>query len=1122
MIRGSFVHVICLVFLLLNVAPSVAHAQSADNVDALNNEVQQLHKQGKYAEAAKIAEHVLSQAETTLGPEHPSTLTSVSNLGKLYLSQGRLSEAETLLKRVLATRRKVLGPAHPDTFASVNDLAMLHMDLGRYVEAETLLKKVMQALEPALGPDHLYTLLFVKSLASLYEKQGRYNEAEQLYKQVLKGTMQALGPEHLGTLESAGNLGMLHLRQGRYALAEPLLKQALAGHKKALGPAHPGTLHSVNNLALLHLRQGRYALAAPLFQQALAGREKTLGPEHPVTLESVNNLAGLYLRQGRYSQAEPLYKRALAGYEKTLGLEHPDTLGSVNNLAGLYELQGQYQKAEPLYKRALAGYEKTLGLEHPKTLTSINNLAIFYQRQGLYALIEPLYRRVLAGRQKALGPMHPDTLGSVNNLAGLYELQGQYQKAEPLYKRALAGYEKILGPEHPDTLTSINNLGLLYQLEGRYAQAKSFYRQALAGRERLLGTQHPSTLTTVNNLAGLSFVQRDWQEAAKYWRRSTAAIAERAQRGAPSIELTSKQPSEARLKDWQFWGLVKFVYRLTLNGSMQDAASTAETFQTAQWAFSSEAAQSLAQMAVRGAKGDPALAALMRERQDLLGEWQRREKMQTAMLGQQASKRNGKAETENRERMAMIDGRIAEIDVELKDRFPKYAALSSPAPLTVEEVQEQLGSDEALVLFLDTPELKPTPAETFVWVVTKTEMRWVRSDMGRPELVRQVQALRCGLDRAAWKGQSSCPKLTHQSKPGKFLPFDHDRAYRLYKALFAGAADLIEDKHLFIVPSGALTQLPFAVLVTAPPEGDHKTVAWLARDHAVTVLPAASSIKALRAIGRPSTAGKPLIGFGNPILNGYDKNSPLAEFSRERQACSDVISDPIEGLVGSHEAVAPIDSRSGFADVALIRRLAPLPETADELCAVASDIGADQGEIRLGARATEGEVKSLSKSGALAEYRIVHFATHGAMAGELNQGAEPGLILTPPARASEVDDGYLAASEIAALHLDADWVILSACNTAAGNAENAEALSGLARAFFYAQARTLLVSHWAVNSHATVGLITQAIQEMSKDQRVGRAEALRRAMMKLINDGKPRYAHPAFWAPFIVVGEGAR
>jgi CHAT domain-containing protein len=162
----------------------------------------------------------------------------------------------------------------------------------------------------------------------------------------------------------------------------------------------------------------------------------------------------------------------------------------------------------------------------------------------------------------------------------------------------------------------------------------------------------------------------------------------------------------------------------------------------------------------------------------------------------------------------------------------------------------------------------------------------------------------------------------------------------------------------------------------------------------------------------------------------------------------------------------------------------------------------------------------MSGSGELAKYRVVHFATHGAMAGELRGSSEPGLILTPPDAASEEDDGYLSASEIAALKLDADWVILSACNTAAGQAQNAEALSGLARAFFYAQARALLVSHWAVDSQATVKLITSAMREIGHDKTIGRAEALRRAMFALIDRGDPREAHPAFWAPFIVVGEG--
>ena len=134
--------------------------------------------------------------------------------------------------------------------------------------------------------------------------------------------------------------------------------------------------------------------------------------------------------------------------------------------------------------------------------------------------------------------------------------------------------------------------------------------------------------------------------------------------------------------------------------------------------------------------------------------------------------------------------------------------------------------------------------------------------------------------------------------------------------------------------------------------------------------------------------------------------------------------------------------------------------------------------------------------------------------------SEPGLLLTPPGSPSEEDDGYLTASEIAALKLDADWVILSACNTAAGGAQGAEALSGLARAFFYAQARALLVSHWEVNSDATVKLITGAMSRLAADKSMGRAEAMRQSMLALIDHGSPEEAHPANWAPFVVVGEG--
>jgi CHAT domain-containing protein len=140
-----------------------------------------------------------------------------------------------------------------------------------------------------------------------------------------------------------------------------------------------------------------------------------------------------------------------------------------------------------------------------------------------------------------------------------------------------------------------------------------------------------------------------------------------------------------------------------------------------------------------------------------------------------------------------------------------------------------------------------------------------------------------------------------------------------------------------------------------------------------------------------------------------------------------------------------------------------------------------------------------------------------------SSNAEPALLFSPPAQATEEDDGLLTASEITQLKLDADWVVLSACNTAAAGSDKpgAEALSGLARAFFYAGARALLVSHWAVNSNATVKLITKAFDEIKADPMIGRAEALRRSMLHMIDNGSLYEAHPSYWAPFVVVGEGA-
>ena len=359
------------------------------------------------------------------------------------------------------------------------------------------------------------------------------------------------------------------------------------------------------------------------------------------------------------------------------------------------------------------------------------------------------------------------------------------------------------------------------------------------------------------------------------------------------------------------------------------------------------------------------------------------------------------------------------------------------------------------------------------------------------------------------------------------LPFSIEHAHELYEVLLGPVEELVKDKHLLIVPSGTLAQLPFHVLVTQKPSGPvtgyetYRQTVWLTRTNAITVLPSVSSLKVLRQQGSVSHAKRLLLGVGNPLLDGADhRYNARAALARRYEQCSKITRETIARPTGEIIGPRTVRQRAGLFDVADIRMQEPLPETADELCRVASSFGVRDSDILLGARATERAIKLLSNQGILAEYRIVHFATHGVLPGELTVGTEPGLILTPPSKATAEDDGYLTASEIAGLKLNADWVILSACNTAGGGSEKAEALSGLARAFFYAGSRALLVSHWAVYSDTAVKLITMALSTIATDKMVGKSEALRRSMLAVIENGLPHEAHPAFWAPFVVVGEG--
>jgi tetratricopeptide (TPR) repeat protein len=1044
---------------------------------SLNNLASVYQAEGRYADAESLLQRSLAIREKTLGPNHPAVAVGLNNLAVVYESEGRSTDAVPLLQRSLAIREKALGPDHPDVAEGVSNLAVAYRGLGRSADAEALFKRALAMREKVLGPNHPDVATSLGNLALQYQDEGRYADAEPLYQRAVAILVKALGPRTPTVAEIQNNLAALYQDQGRYPEAEPLLQQVLAIQEGALGRDHPSVALTLNNLALLYQEQGHYDRGEQLLRRAQAIQEKASGPDSQAVAKTLSNLASLYRDQGRNGEAEPLFSRVLAIWEKTLGPDHPDLAQSLTNLAGIYLEQGRYAPAEPLLMRALAIEDKALGPDHPLRALTLNSLAAAHLKQGEYDEAERLLQRAVAIEEKAVGPEHPDVVtNGLQNLALVYLARSRYADAEPILKRTVAIQEKALGPDHPSLALSLNNLALLYQAQGQYAEVEPILRRVLAIQEKALGPDHPTVALGLNNLAAFYFTRGQFDQVLSPAGRAVDIMARH-------LSIAAAQRSGAGLAEQRaardyFTHYVLFADAVAKSAPDRRPAIEAETFRVAQLAQASSTGIAVAATAARLAAGGGPRGAMIRERQDLVQTWEQLDEALAKAASGAPSDRQAAEQASLRASSEQTSRRLDALDARIAAEFPGYAEFSNPQPVTVDAARTLLADDEALLVFLTTDD------DAWLWVVRQSGLGWYHIGIGGKALTTEVTALRARLDPQLNPALAAFPAL---------------RAHALYQKLIGPALPMLAGAdRLMIVPDGALQSLPITVLVTRPPVQDperledHRAVAWLARDYAVTVLPSVSSLVSLRRYANPDRAPERFLGVGNPVLTG-----------RPVQRNNVVLTDLYRG---------------GSVDIESIRGLPALPETEAELRAIASILGATDNDLLLGARASEPVLRQMP----LDRYRIIEFATHGLMAGDLPELGEPALVLSPPPKATPDDDGLLTASKIATLRLNADWVVLSACNTAAGDGTpDAGGLSGLAKAFFYAGSRSLLVSHWPAWSKATVQLTTAAFGEFTRDPSAGRAEALRRAMLAMLDPASPpEFAHPAAWAPFVLAGEG--
>jgi CHAT domain-containing protein len=773
-----------------------------------------------------------------------------------------------------------------------------------------------------------------------------------------------------------------------------------------------------------------------------------------------------------YGDAEAAYRRVLDIQTRMFGSNNITVGQTLTELALQVSNQGRFDEAQGLFRRAEPIIEAAPDTASKARLASYRALDAANQRHFADAL--KFARAATQMRRTELDQSRNGAegaiVGSRGELAHSLRIEALMALRLGDLATALADATEVLRiiADEPSLPLwwrpeAVSMMAEIDARRDRVVPAERQFREAVAMQQKLFGDTAPTAMSEMR--LGTFYVDQQVYSAAVEAFR-------------PALDILMKdEVARATASPDQIVPFLTAAAAIAGRDAQQRAALEADAFRASQLVGSDVAGRTIARAAARLASDDPALADLLRKAQDA----QRlRDALRIQLAAETAKpdeRRDGAHERVLLGQLQQASDQADALANEVRSKFKDYANFAEPGPADLAELQRRLHQGEAFLSFV------VGTRATFALLATQQGLTMARLALTEDQLQGDVTELRRAMQ----------PRL------GSVPEFDVQASYELYRKLLGPLeAKLQGIDHLIVAPVGALASLPLALLVTSAPSDQARRsygeVQWLVRRMAVSEVPSPRAFLSLRTAAEHRTpAPNPLLAIGDPAFGGASET------------------DSLNSLAGRCRENGPMSGD-------LLRALPRLKETAGEVRTVARLLGANDDAVLLGSDATEAKLRARP----LDHYRVLYFATHGLLPGELHCQAEPGLVLSPPAQqATTTDqDGLLEASEIAGLKLDADLVVLSACNTAAsGGKFGGEALEGLAGAFFNAGARAVLASHWEVPSLSTVKLMTGLFAGLAHDGGRGLAQALRQAQLQLIADGAT--AHPYNWAAFTMLGDGA-
>ena len=812
--------------------------------------------------------------------------------------------------------------------------------------------------------------------------------------------------------------------------------------------------------------QAKYAEAEQYFRRQLTLKREIKDTRPMWLIQTRQHLADNLLKQDRLIEAEVEARQALTESMGHAGKDSLVTLRVTQKIADILRAQGRLLEAEKLALRAVSIFESS-GIPNDSNPMAESRMllgSILTAKDDFFGAMEQ-FKRAMEGVNEEQYLYKKMFLENPNYVLALV-MTGQSEKAIGITTNIYETAKKRFGEKHTITAEMLALRGMAHH---RMKNHKDAFYDLSAATEILIGYQAE---------------KGDYAKARRL-----------------------------RIILDDYINLLGDIYNTSLEKELSvDAALIA--FRIAEASRSHTVQGAVVASSARAAETNPELNDIMRKEQDVLKQIDVLETAIMELLAAPSEQQKTEAIKELQTNIENLRRAHDSLLDEIRKRSPRYAEMVNPQPVTPEFIQKYLRPDESCI------SIHTSEDRSYVWAIPyRGKVAFASVPFGKKEIRAIVENLRKSLDPS--------PQTF-----GDIPEFNVAMAYELYARLLKPVEQGWKDiKNLLFVVDNPLSQLPLSVLPTAPVSWSeekrelfarYRQVPWLIRKASITLLPSVSSLMTLRTYGADEKARKPFIGFGDPV------------FSFEQLALSEKGNTTAIKNRGAAIQVRGIrvTAKGGLDDdkmlSAHLENLNRLPDTAEEIQTIANVVGADPiADVFLRERAS----KHLLKTMKLSDRRIVAFATHALVPGDLDGLDQPALALSAPLITGNREDGLLTMGEIMKLKLDADWVVLSACNTGASDGTGAEAVSGLGRAFFYAGTRAVLASMYPVETTSARKLVTRLFQLQMEDKTLTRAGALQKSMVALIDgpglidkdSGKivASYAHPLFWAPFVLVGDGS-